>query len=328
MRTRAGGDSAFKTSPVLSVVPNVRSVIAWLLVAPGAVWATVRTAGWELGFPWVTLLALTPYALPMAVGFGALAAALRRAGPVVVAAITVLVLAASLAPRALGGAEQSTGTPLRIMTVNMFEGRVRPAALIDLVRRRRIDVLSLQELTPEAARALDRAGLRRLLPHAILRPHEGSTGLGIFARKRMRELPARTFSSLAAETKPASAPPVELFAVHARAPVTDADTERWREDLRALPSASLGGPVRVLVGDFNATLDHRQLRDLVDRGYRDAAAVVGTGLHPTWRGSRLPWLTLDHVLVSRRVAVQALTVHRLPETDHRAVVAVVTLPPA
>ncbi len=37
-----------------------------------------------------------------------------------------------------------------------------------------------------------------------------------------------------------------------------------------------------LVGDFNATLDQAALRDVVARGYRDAADVAGKGLEPTF----------------------------------------------
>ena len=39
--------------------------------------------------------------------------------------------------------------------------------------------------------------------------------------------------------------------------------------------------MRLLVGDFNATLDHAALRRLLDTGYRDAASVVGQGMTPT-----------------------------------------------
>ena len=47
---------------------------------------------------------------------------------------------------------------------------------------------------------------------------------------------------------------------------------RWRGDLRALPPATPDGPLRILAGDFNATLDHAELRRLLDTGYEDAAA--------------------------------------------------------
>ena len=64
--------------------------------------------------------------------------------------------------------------------------------------------------------------------------------------------------------------------------------------------------MRGLAGDFNATLDHAELRRVLDRGYRDAAEQAGVALRPTWpTGKRiLPTLvTIDHVLADRRVQV-------------------------
>ena len=83
-----------------------------------------------------------------------------------------------------------------------------------------------------------------------------------------------------------------------------------------------------MAGDFNATLDHPELRDLLDRGYTDAADAVGKGLVWTWPALKLraPPLTIDHVLVDRRVRVERVTVVRIPKSDHRAVIAVLRLP--
>ena len=74
--------------------------------------------------------------------------------------------------------------------------------------------------------------------------------------------------------------------------------------MRALPSSG-AGPPRVLAGDFNATLDHAELRRLLDRGYRDAAEQAGVALRPTWpAGKSLPTLvTIDHVLADPRIRV-------------------------
>jgi endonuclease/exonuclease/phosphatase family metal-dependent hydrolase len=98
----------------------------------------------------------------------------------------------------------------------------------------------------------------------------------------------------------------------------------WRDQFATLPEAEPGAPVPwVLAGDFNATLDFPQLRDLVDSGYRDAGDVTGDGLEPTWPSDRLlpPPVTIDHVLADRRVAVLDYEVEDLDGTDHRAVFA-------
>jgi endonuclease/exonuclease/phosphatase family metal-dependent hydrolase len=105
---------------------------------------------------------------------------------------------------------------------------------------------------------------------------------------------------------------------------------RWRRDLRALP-ASGSGPPRLLAGDFNATLDHAELRRLLDRGYRDAAEQAGVALRPTWPGDRalIPTVvTIDHVLADRRIRVISVRTVAIPGSDHRGVLADLLLPDA
>ena len=122
-------------------------------------------------------------------------------------------------------------------------------------------------------------------------------------------------------------PTVQLLAVHPAAP-DPGSVGAWDNDLNALPDAEPRGRIRILAGDFNATLDHAQLRRLIDTGYEDAASVVGAGLHGTWpEGRRIPpAVVIDHVLADRRVGVRAVSVHTIPGTDHRAVVAELALP--
>ena len=85
--------------------------------------------------------------------------------------------------------------------------------------------------------------------------------------------------------------------------------------------------MRILAGDFNASLDHAVLRGLIGRGYADAADRAGAGLVPTWGyGGTRPPLTIDHVLVDRRCAVTGYSVHDIAGTDHRAVLAEIRLP--
>jgi endonuclease/exonuclease/phosphatase (EEP) superfamily protein YafD len=87
--------------------------------------------------------------------------------------------------------------------------------------------------------------------------------------------------------------------------------------------------VRLLAGDFNATLDHAELRRVLDRGYRDAAERAGVGLRPTWPAGKtlLPTLiTIDHVLADRRVRVISARSVAIPGSDHRGVLAELLLP--
>jgi endonuclease/exonuclease/phosphatase family metal-dependent hydrolase len=120
---------------------------------------------------------------------------------------------------------------------------------------------------------------------------------------------------------------VDLACVHPHPPKPpwSRGVARWRQELAVLPPP--GDLPRVVAGDFNATLDHALFRGVLRLGYADAALQAGNALAPTWGpAGRLALITIDHVLVDRRCAVLASSVHAVPGSDHRAVYAEVRLP--
>jgi endonuclease/exonuclease/phosphatase family metal-dependent hydrolase len=296
-----------------------RTVIAWLVVLPWAVWAVVRVLGLEHGFPFVQLIAYTPYVVPIALVGGGVAALLRRWAPATVAAGTVVMLATLLAPRAVGDDSDATGRELRVMTANAYRGRVPAAAIAELVRSERVDVLAVQELTPTLAEQLD-----EVLPHQVTNPGRRG-GSGLYSMLPLRAL--QPFEGAKSEMAAAEIEgSIDIISVHVAVALRGRDLPLWRADLRNLPAAAPAGRVQILAGDFNATLDHDALRELVGRGYRDAAEATGDGFRHTWRGKRAPPVTIDHVLVPERLGVRDVEVHDLPRGDHRAVIATVVLP--
>ena len=112
--------------------------------------------------------------------------------------------------------------------------------------------------------------------------------------------------------------------LHPAPPVTPDASSRWESALDAIPPA--GERMRILAGDFNATLDNRAFRSVLDRGYRDAGDLAGGGLDWTWSAGRLRRLAIDHVLVPRGVAVERYQVFDLPGSDHNAVSVTLRLP--
>jgi endonuclease/exonuclease/phosphatase (EEP) superfamily protein YafD len=104
--------------------------------------------------------------------------------------------------------------------------------------------------------------------------------------------------------------------VHPPPPISRWAVGRWRGLLREVPAG------RLVLGDFNGTLDNREVRRVLDRGYVDAADAAGAGLQWTYPAGRPALrLTIDHVLVPRSVAVHRVVVRGLPGSDHRAVIA-------
>jgi endonuclease/exonuclease/phosphatase family metal-dependent hydrolase len=313
-----------------------RRVPTTVLTLPWVAWAVLRATGAEKGFPLVPAMSFTPYAagtsvLPLAaaVRAGSRPATLLAAGAGAVLAGAVLSRRGSALRTDI-----PDGPSVRIATVSLRRGLVHPGPVLDLVRRLDLDVLSVQEVTPRAERGLRAAGIGDLMPWAHVipaRPGSAPSASGaIWSR-----IPAvaagavpGTYEQPTAVIEVPGAPPIELTAVHTAPPSTSPRAVRaWTDDLAALP-APHADLLRVLAGDFNATLDHAALRAVLRRGWTDAAQRAGRGLSWTWRPLRLvgPRLALDHVLVDRRISVGGVQLVHVRGSDHRALVVDLVLP--
>jgi endonuclease/exonuclease/phosphatase (EEP) superfamily protein YafD len=269
-----------------------------------------------------------------------LALVLRRWAVAAVALLVVLAFVHALLPRALAGPQPAVrdGVTVRVMAANLYVGQADPRAVVELVRRHRVDVLALEELPPEAVVRLDRAGLRRIMPYRrYALGIGGASASGLFARRPIT--PLREENSLGRQGQPRGlipiaplpALPIDLQVIHPPPPISPNWRGIWNHMLGELTRPSGGDRLRILAGDFNATLDHHALRRLLgDGGYVDAADAVGGGYDTTWPAGRdfPPEIAIDHVLVDPRVRVQDLSVHTVARSDHRAVIATLVLPRA
>ena len=311
---------------------RIAGALPWTLVAPGAIWAVVRLGGWDQWYPAAQLIAFTPYVLAGSLLALAATALLRRWPATVVAALTVAALAACVLPRALPDSEAppATGVPLRVMTANVLAGRASAATLVRLVTEDHVDVLAVQELTPAFATALGQAGMADVLAFKVLYPRPGVIGSGVYSRFALRDDGVRDNPYRYGQAKAVLIETgVMIESVHPVAPSEASSLPGWRRSLTHQPPATVDGPLRVLAGDFNATLDHSLLRSLIAGGYRDAADVMGEGLTGTWGpydGDLIPPVTLDRVLADRRIGVTSVEVFDLPGSDHRPVLAALVLP--
>jgi endonuclease/exonuclease/phosphatase family metal-dependent hydrolase len=214
------------------------------------------------------------------------------------------------------------------MTANLHQRPRAARSLVELVRRERPDVVSLQEITPEVVAALDDAGLDRLLRKRLLDVRGRGSGSAVYTRLPLERGDADGRTVTNARLRPRDAPLVEVLSVHPMVPRREANMNQWRADLRSMPPPTPRGAVRVLAGDFNATLDHAELRRVIARGYEDAADELGKGLHPTWptNGRRTLPVTIDHVLADERCGFRDLQTFDVAGSDHRAVLVELVLP--
>ncbi|SEG85837.1 Uncharacterized conserved protein YafD, endonuclease/exonuclease/phosphatase (EEP) superfamily [Nonomuraea solani] len=306
--------------------------MSWIVVVPFAAWAVVRLSGFEPDWPWVPVVAYTPYAVGGALAGLLLACALRKWAAGTVALVSVLAMTPVVLPRALtDGNPEAKGPALRVLAANLLVGRADTEELMALVARMRPDVLTLQEYTPDAERRLKEAGLADTLPHAVTHPLNGVGGSAVYARyplKGEKMIKVGPFGQARAWLTHPEGARVEIVSVHPCAPKRIGRQPCWQGGLEALPRG--GDALRVLAGDFNATLDHLPMRDLLAAGYRDAADVMGRGFQATWpqQGSlnRTPRVTIDHVLADSRMAVREFQVLSLKKTDHHPVFAELRLP--
>lgn len=224
------------------------------------------------------------------------------------------------------------GAAYTVVSANVQFGAGDAGEVARLVTRERAAVLVLQEVTPAAMVALERAGVAALLPHRAGEAVPGVRGTVVLSRWRLGPV-ARDFDLVngALQVTVEAPVPFALLAVHAAMPLGAAGA--WRDDLARVRDrvARLRGEPLLVVGDLNATTGHAPLREVLDAGVRDAAEQAGSGWAPTWPTRfRRPWLRplldLDHVLVGSGATATSTRTVTVTDTDHRALV--VRLSPA
>ena len=335
------------------------------MVAPLVLWLAIRASGLGAGTTVETFIVFTPYAALASVG-ALVTVAVLRVRPAAFAAAGCCVgyglVVAPLFLAAGGPLPAPTGPGLRVMTSNVQFGWGDAATVVRLVEEGDIDILGVQELTPSFHRRLVAEGIDDLLPHSVIDARSGASGTGLYSRHPVERVgaahPAHDIPGEHAQptglVDVPGAPPVQVTVVHPVPPVLRGGVDAWRETLRALPrpeseggagggpetagyagadaaaggtASAVPGPVHLLIGDFNATVDQPTMRALLDDGYTDAALARGRGWQATWRsGGYGPALTIDHVLVDGSTAVEDVSVHDVPGSDHRALVADLRLP--
>lgn len=311
-----------------------RRILVAAFAAPWLLWALARTLALDHAHPLVAAMSFTPYVAATAAIPLIVALATRQWIVAALSALALALLALAVLPRALDGPQlagpDARGRPFVVMTTNLLFGRADARDVLRLAREHDVDVLSLQELTPDAVERLDREGARRLLPGRVLRLGPRATGTGLMARRTLRAIdtppPAAAEQLRAALALPGG---VELgvAAVHPFPPLSAQRVADWQDVLRKLPDPDEGGRPNILAGDFNATLDHRDLRRVLARGYTDAADATGDGLRTTFPSVRsLPPIAIDHVLVPESIRVRSVRYFAVSGSDHRALVVELLLP--
>ncbi len=313
-----------------------RLAVALLVVLAAAVGLLPDLLGLDRHSPFAQLVAFRPALLA---GLAVLAvvatvvAVVRRRGWTLAGGLLAVALAASLLvlPRAVATGEvPEPGRPLTVLTVNTFEGEADVEAVAALVRSGRPDLIAITE---SAGRFRDR--LAPLLPDyrfaASQDRGEDVHGVTAAAHTDLGEVAVQvdrstTFPSV--QLTGGGLGDLRFVTFHSVAPTRE-DLPGWRSDLATLDRWCANrdiGPA-IVAGDFNATLDHSVFRAAIT-GCADAAERTGNGLTATWPSPWPRWVgpQIDHVLITGGITAEALSVHDIPGTDHRAVLTRLRLP--
>jgi endonuclease/exonuclease/phosphatase (EEP) superfamily protein YafD len=279
-------------------------------------------------------VAATPYVLVVASLVGLVLMLIARQWIGVGASVLVLALAASTQLWLYTADDPPAhAVTLHVMTSNLRLGEADPHSVVDAVRRHSVDVLMLEELTQPEQDALIAAGLDELLPHHSSVPDGGGYGTGLWSRFPMTDVhhPGQfTFGFVTARLAvPGVARPVQAVALHASGPVPDASL--WQKDMRGfakfLPTLAVDRPM-IVGGDFNATPDTVQFRDVLDAGFRDAADQAGAGYTRTYPANRSfpPLIAIDHLLTRGGPVATDVRTISIKRSDHRALLASIAVP--
>ncbi|GAB16635.1 hypothetical protein GOEFS_009_00020 [Gordonia effusa NBRC 100432] len=220
-----------------------------------------------------------------------------------------------------------TAHEFTVASANLLFGQADVGDVLEQVRSRDVDLLSVQEMTPESLQRLRSGGIEKELPHSYVMAGPVAAGTGIFSRhplSEMRKVDTMILGNLIARVELPGVGPTWFAAVHPVAPLHGV-TPTWNFELDELANVlhALPGPRAIAAGDFNATWDHVAFRDIVSQGYADATEQAGAGLvltYPTDRWQNRPFIAIDHV-ISRGFVADDIVSFDINGSDHRGVVA-------
>ena len=237
------------------------------------------------------------------------------------------------------------GPTFTVALANLYFDNPEPDDAINQLIEADADILVMTELSVDLLDRFDRLGGAQRYPSRVHPdPVEGEYAVGIFSQTELHSprveqhgdlqlIAARWVGLHSSPSDPAAAPGgrgaeaqrVEVRAVHPDAPSTRTGFTRWRHQLRELRMLlrDLDGPAIVL-GDLNAGTFQVPYERLLSRRFRDAHAVLGKAVKPSW--GIAPWLPrwvptlvarLDHLVISTQIHVRSLEDLDPVGSDHR-----------
>lgn len=302
--------------------------LAGLLVLPGALAVTLYAAPQlQLAHPALTLAAsFIPYGILawLAATLLVLVAARRRARLLALLTFGGLVLQVAWArpywPIPATPAPV-TAADVTVMSINLRCDGVGLEELAAHVARVQPDILVLQGADPETQDYFLDDGWPGERPNRAFFPLDVDPECGKLVLSNHPIVDATAPGGWPVVRVAMPDLPLTVIPVDTPTPLEGLDV--WEGALRAIQETAtthLHEPTLV-IGDFNAVLEHLPLRRMLDGGLADAAAETGAGWRPTFPANRTypPVIAIDHALVSPSLQASAVATFQAGINAHRGI---------
>lgn len=282
----------------------------------------------------IALVSVTPWLLLPAIILLGVTMARRRWLLAAVSSFTTVCLALwevpVLWPVNRAPPASSTGR-IRLFDANVAQDNFNLRGIAGEIAADHPDVIALEELTPPAAMSLIKTGVLSDYHWSLIESKPGPGGMGVWSDIPVSDqgtwLSDGTQVEIDMWLHPTGGPAVRFDVIHVYAPVGAGQPAMWRQQLAGVRAHLASEPHPLLVaGDFNATADDEPFQRILGLGLSDAAVLAGRGWEMTWPRNQswvIPYLRLDHVLLSGALTVSAYRLGVGRGSDHRPVLAVI-----
>ncbi len=267
----------------------------------------------------------------------------QRRRTLAVAGMALLLIQISWVVPALLSSHAATAEQ-RAHSIRIFDQNVQgainptPDQVGAAIRASDADIVTLQEVAEPFIKRLDAMGATNDYPYRLAEADQ--LVLSKFRLGASQRVGTGTYYFVERTPVVVRGMTFTLYSVHMPAPLYEddfahdaahADTTFWDQAYRDLDAdmSALSGPL-IAVGDFNATLSHHGLRNLIKNGVVEASVELGHSFDRTWpvRGVFAPFgalIRIDHVLL-RGITPIAIGEGDGSGSDHRSVTVDLGLP--
>lgn len=213
--------------------------------------------------------------------------------------------------------------PLRLFDANVSQSNRNLDEIAGEVRRDDPQIVTMEELTPVSYRSLQATHVMRHYRYKLVRPTGGAYGMAMWSVYPLVDATvwyAHRHPELRAWVVLPGGQRLRLDVLHTDAPYGNAEPTVWANEIEAIRTELSREPrPLVAVGDLNATWYDWHFQAILALGLRDAAVVAGQGWRMTWPRDQqpvVPYLCIDHVLISRSIRLQSYKLGQRRGSDH------------